>query len=63
MYKLKNPSEDAVFVTVEMASRITSLGRHRVRQLAEECNAARKIGKSVRINRNRLIEYIDSFEI
>lgn len=62
MNKLTPPADNAIFVTVEAAGRITSLGRNRVRKLADECGASRKIGKSYRINRVRLIQYIDSFE-
>lgn len=62
MYKLANENEEAVFLTIDMASKITSLGRHTVRRMAQECNAVRKIGKSVRINRKILLDYIDTFE-
>jgi hypothetical protein len=62
MYKLSNENEEAIFLTVDMASKITSLGRNTVRRMAQECNAVRKIGKSVRINRKILLDYIDTFE-
>jgi hypothetical protein len=62
MHRLSNQSDEAVFVTVEAASRLTSLGRNTVRRMAEECNAARKIGRSVRINRKIFLNYVDSFE-
>lgn len=62
MHKLAQENEDAVFLTVAMASKITSLGKHTVRRMAQECNAVRKIGKSVRINRRILLDYIDTFE-
>ena len=55
--------EDAVFITVDTASKLTNLGRNTVRRLAKESNSARKIGKSFRINRQKLLEYVDSFEI
>lgn len=62
MNRLTKPSANAVFLTVEEAGRLTSLGRNTVRRMADECNAVRKIGKSVRINREILISYIDTFE-
>ena len=60
--KLLNPNDDAVFITIDAASRLTNLGRNTVRRLAHESKAARKIGKSFRINKQVLLEYIDSFE-
>lgn len=62
MQKRKNLSEDAVFITVDTASRLTNLGRNTVRKLAQEGNAARKIGKSFRINKKIFLDYVDSFE-
>lgn len=62
MNRLKHSSEDAIFITIDAASQLTNLGRNTVRRLAREANAARKIGKSYRINRERLLDYIDSFE-
>lgn len=62
MYKMTAQSEDVIFLTVEMVSKLTSLGRHTVRRMAQECKAVRKIGKSVRINRQIFLDYIDSFE-
>lgn len=62
MNKLTNPSEDAVFITIDAACHLTNLGKNTVRRLAHEANAARKIGKSFRINREVLLDYIDSFE-
>ena len=55
--------KNAVFITVDDAASLTSLGRNTIRRLAQESNSARKIGKSYRINRTKLIEYIESFEL
>lgn len=63
MNKLSYLSDDAVFITIDAACRLTNLGKNTVRKLSEEANAARKIGKSLRINRQRLLDYIDSFEV
>lgn len=62
MHQLANKTEDAVFITIEMASQMTNLGKNTVRRLANEGNAARKIGKSYRINKQIFLKYVDSFE-
>lgn len=63
MNKRTTESEEAVFITIDVATRITTLGKSTIRRLAKESNAARKIGKSYRINRKILLDYIDSFEV
>lgn len=63
MKKRSEDSQEGVFLTIEGACTLTNLGRNTVRRLARECNAARKIGKSFRINRQILLDYIDTFEI
>lgn len=55
-------SEDSVFIDIDTAAMLTQLGKNTIRRLAQESNSARKIGKSYRINRVKLIDYIDSFE-
>lgn len=62
MQKRINQNSEAVFITVDMACQLTNLGRNTVRRMAHECNAARKIGKTFRINRGILLNYVDSFE-
>ncbi len=62
MRKRLNDSKDAIFITIDEACRLTSLGRNTVRKLAKESNSVRKIGKLFRIERNSLISYIQSFE-
>lgn len=62
MNKLSNPSEEAVFITINAACHLTNLGKNTVRKLAQEANAARKIGKSFRINRKKFLDYVDTFE-
>ena len=63
MNKRANENENGVFVTVEMASQITNLGKNTVRRRAQECHAMRKIGRTMRINRQVLIDYLDTFEV
>lgn len=62
MNKLSHPSEEAVFITIDAACHLTNLGKNTVRKLAQEANAARKIGKSFRINREKFLDYLDTFE-
>lgn len=46
-------------ITLEQACALLNLGRGTIRRLASECGAARKIGKSYRIKRTELVDYID----
>lgn len=46
-------------ITVEQACALLNLGRGTIRRLASECGAVRKIGKSYRIKRAVLVDYID----
>lgn len=62
MKKRINQSDQGIFITIDAASELTNLGRNTVRRLAKEGNAARKIGKSFRINREAFLAYIDTFE-
>ena len=62
MNKLKMVSDRANFITLETACELTSLGKNTVRNLAAQCRAVRKIGKSYRINKEILLDYVDSFE-
>lgn len=49
-------------VTLEHAAERTNLGISTVRKLANECGAALKIGRSYRINIQKLIDYLCTFE-
>lgn len=62
MKKRTNQSDQGIFITVDAASELTNLGRNTVRKLAKEGNAARKIGKSFRINKEVFLAYVDTFE-
>lgn len=46
-------------ITLEQACALLNLGRGTIRRLASECGAVRKIGKSYRIKRTMLLDYID----
>ena len=50
---------ESELLTIDQAVRIFNLGENRVRALAEQAAAVRKIGRSVRINKRLLSEYID----
>nr|WP_300809080.1 DUF6462 family protein [uncultured Acetatifactor sp.] len=64
MYRRTNvASDDSVFIDIDTAARLTQLGKNTIRRLAQESNSARKIGKSYRINRAKLLDYIDTFEM
>lgn len=62
MKKATNRDDAALLLTVEQAARMTGLGISAVRNRAKECRAVLKIGKSVRIDRERLLEYLRTFE-
>lgn len=52
-------SNKAVLLTIEQACEVTNLGRTKLRQLADESGAVRKIGKSYRIRIDVLLDYVD----
>ena len=49
-------------VTYEQAAQRTNLSVFTIRKLAAECGAALKVGRSARINIQKLIDYICTFE-
>lgn len=55
-------SSEAEFITVDQAKVIFNLGGTTIRRLAKECNCTRKIGRSLRLNKKMLSEYINSFK-
>lgn len=54
--------DEAQFITVEQAKQVFNLGATTIRKLAKECHCERKIGRSLRLNKKILSEYIDTFE-
>lgn len=62
MQKRMNEDVNAVYITVDMACKLTNLGKNTVRKMARDCKATRKIGKLLRINRSIFLAYVDSFE-
>ena len=62
MEKLQTKNSDkAEFITVEQAKDIFNLGGTTIRRLAKECHCERRIGRSLRLNKKILSDYIDSF--
>ncbi|HBI62923.1 MAG TPA: hypothetical protein DDY31_17250 [Lachnospiraceae bacterium] len=62
MNKRTYESDDAIFITVDTAARITSLGKNTVRKLAEESRSGRKFGRAYRIHRQAFLSYLNSLE-
>lgn len=62
MNKSKNRNISGEIVTLEQAAKRVNLGISTVRTKAEECGAALKIGRSYRINIQKLIDYLCTFE-
>ena len=51
--------QEALLLTIEQTCELANLGQTKVRELADESGAVRKIGKSYRINRNVFFDYIE----
>ncbi len=62
MNKSKNQDVSGEIVTLEQAAKRVNLGMSTVRIKAAECGAALKIGRSYRINIQKLIDYLCTFE-
>lgn len=60
MNKSKINNLNGEIVTLEQAAKRVNLGISTVRIRAEECGAALKIGRSYRINIQKLIDYLSS---
>lgn len=55
----RNSSQYGELITLDQACGLANLGRTKVRQLADEAGAVVKIGKSYRIKRKVLFDYIE----
>lgn len=62
MHKLKTQNVNAEIVKLQQACERTNMGIATVRRLADECGASLKIGKLYRIDINKLLDYIRTFE-
>ena len=59
MFKTKLSNPDGVLITMEQACLLTNLGKTLIRDIAQKAGAARKIGRSYRIHREKLLSYIE----
>ena len=57
-----NDNISGEILTLEQASKRLNLGMSTIRVKAAECGAALKIGRSYRINIQKLIDYLCTFE-
>lgn len=55
-----NTNSMGELVTLRQACEIVNLGANTVRQLAQDAGAVRKIGRSYRINRKILLNFIET---
>lgn len=62
MYKSKHYSISGELLTLEQAANITNLGIATIRKLVKESGAGLKIGKSFRVDRQKLLDYIRQFK-
>lgn len=56
----KNRNIEGELLTLEQTCQLTNLGKATVRQLAEESESVRRIGRSYRINRKIFFDYIEN---
>ena len=54
-----NRNLNGELITIDQACAICNLGRNTVRNLAKESGAVRKIGRSLRIRKDVLLDYIE----
>jgi hypothetical protein len=63
MHKLSTKDSNGEILTLEQAAHRVNLGVGAVRKYAKECGAALKIGRSYRINIQKLIDYLCTMTI
>ncbi|MCI8724686.1 MAG: helix-turn-helix domain-containing protein [Hungatella sp.] len=59
MKALRNRNANGELLTMTQACEASNLGKTTVRKIAEEAGAARKIGRSYRINKKLFFDFID----
>lgn len=52
-------TQTAELLTVQQACECTSLGRTKLRELATDAGAVRKIGRNYRVRKDVLLDYIE----
>ncbi len=55
----KNRNQNGVLITLTQACQDSNLGATAVREIARKSGAARKIGRSYRINKDIFFDYIE----
>lgn len=59
MYLSTQREQKAELLTIQQACECTSLGKSKLREIAEEAGAVRKIGRSYKIKKDALLNYIE----
>lgn len=59
MNAAKNRNSDGVLLTLEQTCGLANLGSTKVRELAKESGAERKIGRSYRVHKTTFFDYIE----
>ena len=62
MRKRANDNIMGEIVTIEQAAARTNLGMQKIRNLAKESNSVLKFGRAYRINIQKLLDYLYTFE-
>ena len=60
--KALNSNNNGYLLTVDQAAGMFNLGTGNIRKLAHECGAELKIGKSIRIDKEKLYRYLQTFK-
>lgn len=55
----KRDSNESILLTLEQACELANLGATKVRELAKESGAERKIGRAYRIRKDKFFNYIE----
>ena len=58
----KYGNKDGDLITIKQACERTNLGMSTIRQMSQECGASLKIGRSYRIDIQKLLEYLRTFQ-
>ena len=58
-YVLTKREQKAELLTIQQACEVTSLGKTKLRELASDAGAVRKIGRNYRVRKDILLNYIE----
>lgn len=59
MHAAKSKSPSGILLTLEQTCDLANLGATKVREIAKEAGAERKIGRSYRIRKDQFFDYIE----